>query len=109
MNDQQAKRINEAAQKFTEALLGSYRAAADGAVSTQQLNAKLTQDFFSGVIDYLRDQAEGNRALTQGLADLQRRQLEATQVFAQESASAYEEFLDSVFLHYGKSLQTNHH
>jgi len=34
MTEQQQQRINEAAQRFTEALLGSYRAAADGAVST---------------------------------------------------------------------------
>jgi uncharacterized protein YktB (UPF0637 family) len=107
MNDHhQAKRINEAAQKFAEALVESYRTATEHAVSTQQLNAKLTQDFFSAVVDNLREQAEGNKALTQELVGLQRRQLEASQVLGQESASAYEEFLDSVFYHYGRNSAT---
>jgi ubiquitin C-terminal hydrolase len=103
MNDRQAKRINEAAQRFAEALMESYKTAGERAVSAQQLNAKLTQDFFSAVIDNLHEQAEGNKALTQGLVDLQRRQLEAAQVLAQESASSYEKFLDSVFFHYGRN------
>jgi ABC-type nitrate/sulfonate/bicarbonate transport system substrate-binding protein len=103
MNDQQARRINEAAQKFAEALVESYRTATEHAVSAQQLTAKLTQDFFSAVIDNLREQAEGNKALTQGLVDLQRRQMEAAQVLGQESASAYEGFLDSLFFHYGRN------
>ena len=108
MNDQQAKRINEAAQKFAEVIIESNRPATGavterGAISAQQLTAKLTQDFFSVVLDNFCEQAEGNKALTQSLADMQRRQLEAAQVLAQESASAFEKFLDSLFFHYGRN------
>jgi hypothetical protein len=45
MDDQQTRKINEAAQQFTEALVESYRTATDRTVSSvQQLNAELTQN-----------------------------------------------------------------
>ena len=37
----------------------SYQSIADRSVSAQELNAQLTQDFFNGVINNLRTQAEG--------------------------------------------------
>jgi hypothetical protein len=57
-------------------------------------------------VDNLHEQAEGNKALTQSLVDMQRRQLEASQVLGQESASAYEKFLDSAFFYYGRTSAT---
>ena len=40
---------------------------ADRAVSAQQLNAELTQNFFNSVINNLRSQAESNRQMTEEL------------------------------------------
>src|SRR5215211_6091231 len=68
------KQVNEAAEKFAEAIKESYQALADSSVSAQELNAQLTQDFFNGVINNLRGQAESNRSLVEGLIDQQRRQ-----------------------------------
>ncbi len=105
MEDQQTRRINEAAQRFAEALTESYRAVTDRTVSAQQLNAELTRNFFGGVIDNLRNQAEDNREMVQELANQQQRQQEAARSLAQESTSAYMELLDSMSFFYRRSVE----
>ena len=97
MDDQQSRRVNEAAEKFAEAIKESYQALADRSVSVQELNAQLTQSFFNGVIDNLRSQAESNRELTQELIEQQQKQREASQALTQESVNAYTDFLNSMF------------
>ena len=97
MDERQQKQVNEAAEKFAEAIKESYQALADRSVSAQELNAQLTQDFFNGVINNLRTQAESNRALAEDLIEQQRKQQEASQALAQESVNAYMDFLGSVF------------
>ncbi len=100
MDDRQQKQVNEAAEKFAEAIRESFEAVAERGVSAQQLNAELTQNFFNSVIDNLRAQAESNRAMTQELADQQERQREATQALTQESVGAYMDFINSMFSYY---------
>jgi hypothetical protein len=78
---------------------------ADRAVSAQELNAQLTQDFFNRVVENLHTQAESNRELTQQLADQQERQQEATRALAQESTSAYMDFINSMFSFYQGSTE----
>src|SRR5688500_6463924 len=97
MDERQQKQVNEAAEKFAEAIKESYQALADRSVSAQELNAQLTQDFFYGVINNLRTQAESNRALAEDLIEQQRKQQEASQALTQESVNAYMDFLNSVF------------
>jgi hypothetical protein len=97
MEDRQQKQVNEAAEKFAEAIKESYQAIADRTVSAQELNAQLTQDFFNRVINNLRTQAESNRALAEDLIEQQRKQQEASQSLTQESVNAYMDFLSSVF------------
>jgi hypothetical protein len=97
MDNQQTRRVDEAAQKFAESLTEAYRAVAGRSVSAQELNAQLTQEFFNGVINNLRTQAENNRALAEDLIEQQRKQQEASQALTQESLDAYMEFLGSVF------------
>src|SRR5918997_4428073 len=97
MDEKQQKQVNEAAEKFAEAIKESYQALADRSVSAQEINAQLTQDFFNGVINNLRTQAEGNRVLAEDLIEQQRKQQEASQALTQESLDAYMEFLGSVF------------
>ncbi len=103
MDDQQARRVEEAAQQFSEALLESYKAAAGRTVSTQELNAELTQNFFDSVINNLRTQAEANREMIQELVDQQQRQQEAARSLARDSVNAYMEFLDSMFSSTGEA------
>ena len=105
MDDQQAqRRVNEAAEKFADAIKESYQALAERSVSAQELNARLTQDFFNGVINNLRTQAESNRALAEDLIEQQRKQQEASQALTQESVNAYMDFLNSMFAYYRGSL-----
>ena len=104
MDERQQKQVNEAAEKFAEAIKESYQALADRSVSAQELNAQLTQDFFNGVITNLRTQAESNRALAEDLIEQQRKQQEASQALTQESVNAYTEFLNSMFSYYRGNL-----
>ena len=105
MGDQRAQRqVNEAAEKFADALKQSYQSIAERSVSAQELNAQLTQDFFNGVINNLRTQAENNRALSEDLIEQQRKQQEASRALAQESVNAYIDFLNSMFAYYKGNL-----
>jgi hypothetical protein len=97
MEDREAQRVNEAAKKFAESLTEAYRAVAGRSVSAQELNAQLTQDFFNGVINNLRTQAESNRELAEDLIEQQRKQQKASQTLTQESVNAYMDFLSSMF------------
>jgi hypothetical protein len=97
MDREQQKQVNEAAEKFADAIKESYQALAQRGVSAQELNAQLTQDFFNGVINNLRTQAENNRALAEDLIEQQRKQQEASQALTQESVNAYMDFLNSMF------------
>ena len=98
MDDQRVQRqVNEAAEKFADAIKESYQALANRSVSAQELNAQLTQEFFNGVFNNLRTQAENNRVLAKDLIEQLRKQQEASQALAQESVNAYMDFLGSVF------------
>jgi uncharacterized protein YktB (UPF0637 family) len=105
MDQQQQQQINEAAEKFANAVRDSYRAVADRTVSAQELNAELTQQFFNSVINHLRSQAENNREMTQQLAEQQQRQQEATQALTQESVGAYMDFVNSMFSFYQQGAE----
>jgi hypothetical protein len=100
VDEKQQRQVNEAAEKFAEALKESYQSIADRSVSAQELNAQVTQDFFNGVINNLRTQAENNRALSGDLI----KQQEASQALAQESLGAYMDFLNSMFSYYRGNL-----
>jgi hypothetical protein len=104
MDEKQQKQVNDAAEKFADAIKESYQALADRSVSAQELNAQLTQEFFNGVINNLRTQAESNRALAEDLIEQQRKQQEASQTLTQESVNAYMDFLNSMFSYYRGSL-----
>jgi uncharacterized protein with ParB-like and HNH nuclease domain len=57
IDEKQQKQINEAAEKFADALKQSYQSLTGRSVSVQELNAQFTQDFFNAVINNLRSQA----------------------------------------------------
>jgi hypothetical protein len=105
MDQQQQRQINEAAEKFADAVRESYQAVADRGRSAQELNAELTQDFFNSVINNLQSQAEGNRQMTEQLAEQQQRQQEATQALTQESVNSYMDFINSMFSFYQGSVE----
>jgi ABC-type transporter Mla subunit MlaD len=97
MDEQQQRRVNEAAEQFADAVRASFQAVSERGASAQELNTELAQQFFNTVIGNLRTQAEDTRQMTQQLADQQQRTQEATRTIAQESVGAYMEFLNSIF------------
>jgi hypothetical protein len=109
MDERQQRRLNEATEKFAQSLTEAYRVVAGRSVSAQELNAQLTQDFFNGVINNLRTQAESNRALAEDLIEQQRKQQEASQALTQESVDAYMDFLGSMFAFPRQSPQATEH
>jgi hypothetical protein len=108
MDKRQQEQVNEAAEKFADAIKESYQALAERSVSAQELNAQLTQQFFNGVINNLRTQAQSNRALAEDLIEQQRKTQEAPQALAQESVNAYMDFLNSMFSYYRGNLDQAH-
>jgi hypothetical protein len=99
------QRTAEAAEQFAEAVRASYQAVADRSVSAQALNAELTQQFFTDVINNLRTQTQDTRHMSQQLADQQRRTQEAAQALTQESVGAYMDFVNSMFSFYQESVE----
>jgi hypothetical protein len=99
------RRAAEAAEQFAEAVRASYQVVADRSVSAQALNAELTQQFFTDVINNLRTQTQDTRHMSQQLADQQRRTQEAAQALTQESVGAYMDFVNSMFSFYQESVE----
>jgi hypothetical protein len=105
MDDQQAKRINQAAQQFADALIESYRAVSERSAEAQEHQVRLTQGFFESVTNHIRAQAETGDTAARELAEQARRGQEAPQVLARESADAYIDFLNSMFSYYQRSAE----
>jgi hypothetical protein len=105
MDEQQAKRINEAAQKFADSLIESYRAVSERSAEAQERQMRLTQSFFESVTNHIRAQAETGDAAARDLAQQARRGQEASQDLARESADAYMDFLNSMFSYYQRSAE----
>ena len=106
MDQQSQQRVNEAADKFTDALVQSYKAVAERGASSQEQSAQLTEAFFNHTINNLRAQAEENRQATEQLAEQQQRQAEGAQTLTQESVGAYMAFVDSMFSYWQSGIQT---
>ena len=90
MDEQEQREVNESERLYAEA---------------QALNAQLTQQFFADVINNLRTQTEDNRAMTQELADQQRRTQEAGRALTQGSVGAYMDFVNATFSFYQGSVK----
>ncbi len=96
MDEQQQRRVNEAAEQFTNVLRDSYQAVADRTVSAQEMNAQLTQEFFNRVIENLRTQAVDTQQLGEQLLGQQQRLSEAGRTLTLETVDAYTDFVNSM-------------
>jgi transglutaminase-like putative cysteine protease len=105
MDEQQAKRINEAAKEFADVLIESYMAAAECSAEAQERQVGLAESFFESVTNHIRAQAEFGDDAARELAEQARRRHEASQTLARESADAYMDFLNSMFSYYQRSAQ----
>ena len=97
MDEQQQKRVNEAAEEFSDALKQSYQAVSERGQSAYETNAQLTEQFWNRVVENLQTQAEANRQTGEQLAEQAQRGQEASRQLTQESVSAYMDFVNSMF------------
>jgi transglutaminase-like putative cysteine protease len=105
MDDQQANRINEATQKFADALIESYRAVSERSAEAQERQVRLAESFFESVTNHIRAQAETGDATARELAEQARKGQEASQALTRESADAYMDLLNSMFSYYQRSTE----
>src|SRR5215216_6429376 len=74
MTDQQSQqRINEAAEKFTDALVQSYKTVAERGASAQERSTQLIEVLFNQTINNLHAQAKETEQATKGEKDARRR------------------------------------
>jgi hypothetical protein len=95
-----ADAVDEAAARFADTLAESYRIVYEQAAEAQERQARFAREFSERVLEHLREQTEGVRAVSEALADQARRQQAAGQELAQVSVDAYVEFLDTAFSGY---------
>jgi hypothetical protein len=105
MDEQQTKRINEAAREFADALIESQRIVSEHSTEAQERQVQLTQTFFESVTNHIRAQAEIGDAAARDLAEQARKGQEASQELTRESADAYMDFLDSVVSYYRRGAE----
>ncbi len=105
MDNERARRLNQATQELAKSATESYETVWDRFARAQEGQAQLTQGLFEEAIAHLRTQAERNLYATEELAEQARRGQEAGRALAQESADAYGQFLDSLFLYYRESAR----
>jgi len=91
---------------FTDGMevLKTNQAAAENLVAAQEGNVKYTQRFFKDGVEILERQAESMRTLMQELEQQARKQQEALQTLALESAESYIDFLRTPLSYYQQLL-----
>ncbi|MCA1716967.1 MAG: hypothetical protein LC781_09010 [Actinobacteria bacterium] len=104
MDQRHQKQINEAVERLTEAIRGSYERAAENTTAMHESNSRLVRSLFEGNIELLKAQAEIqaelNRHTLQSLADQIRKHREALLELSRESLEAYDGFVDSLSSYY---------
>lgn len=100
MDEKQMDKVNEAAEKFAEAVRESYETMGNRSIEAQEQSTKLTQNFFEGVIHELDRQSRSNEQFSRQMMEQTRKQQEAFQSLSQESANLYAEFLNSMLSYY---------
>ena len=58
MDEKQANRVNEAAKKFADAIIESYRTVSERSAEAQERQVRLAESFFESVTNHIRAQAE---------------------------------------------------
>ena len=105
MDNQQAKRVNEAAQKFAEAVRESYETVSGQSMEAQERSRMLTQSFFESVVSELEAQAQSGQQMSEELMEQSRKQQEAFQQLSEESMNSYKEFMNTMMAYYQTNME----
>jgi len=100
MDEKQMRKVNEAAEKFAEAVRESYETMGNRSREAQEQSTKMTQNFFEAVIHELDRQSRSSEQFSREMMEQTRKQQEAFQSLSQESANLYMEFLNSMLAYY---------
>lgn len=99
-----ADKVNEAVERMTQTMWGSYETAMENTAAMQESNSRFVRSLFESNIELLRAQAEIhaelNRHTLQSLADQIRKHREALLELSRESLHAYDGFVDSLSSYY---------
>jgi hypothetical protein len=99
------EKANRAAERLAETTWDSFATILDHAVGVHERNVRFAQGLVDGSIEELRSQVEGNRAMTEELAERAEEQREAVQVLLQESVDAYVDLLYTPFAYFRQGLR----
>ena len=100
INEQQTKRINEGAQRVVVDALESYKMGWARLAEANEGQTRFAKNLSEGMMRNLRTQAERNMEAAEELTEHARKGQQAGRVLAWESAEAYTDFVDSLFLYY---------
>lgn len=106
MDDKQMRRVNEAAEKFAEAVRESYETMGNHSNEAREQSNKLAQSFFESVIQELDRQSKSSQQFSEQIMEQTRKQQEAFQSLSRESADLYMNFLNSMFSYYQRGGQS---
>ncbi len=93
-------KINEVAEKLTEAVRDSYETTIESTAAVQKSGTRLAQSFYEGGVEALKIQAELQQQTLQNMAEKIRKHQEVFQKVSQESLDAYDGFMGSLFSYY---------
>ncbi|HSK85971.1 MAG TPA: hypothetical protein VK902_21580 [Rubrobacter sp.] len=96
MDERDARRNREAAERLDRLTREGYRTAVDQAFEAQKSGMRLSRRFFENWVETLDDQTELNRRALGSLQQLVRDQSEVFRALSRESVHAYDGFLDSL-------------
>src|ERR687883_2125328 len=100
INDQQTKRINEAAQRVVVDTLESYKMGRDRLAEANEGQTRLAKNLSEGTMRNLRTQAERNLEAAEELTEHAREGQEAGRGLGPEAAGGYTDFVGSLFFYY---------
>ncbi len=99
-----ADKANEAVEKLTQTMWGSYERTVENTAAMQEYNSRFVRSLFESNLELLRAQAEIqadlNHHTLQSLADQVRKHREALLELSRESLYAYDGFVDSLSSYY---------
>jgi hypothetical protein len=104
LENKNADKINEVAEKLTEAVRDSYETTVESTAAVQKSSTRLAQSFYEGGVEALKIQAELQQQTLQNMAEKIRKHQEVFQKVSQESLGAYDGFMGSLFSYYREVL-----
>jgi hypothetical protein len=104
-----SKNSDVVALDVTASLREAYTTAISTALETQENNIRFAQRVFETSVDELKNQAESARRVGQVVAQQSQKQRATFDALAQQSATAYVDYLHSALATYQKGLEIIRH